>query len=171
MKVMVSEDSASPYLANPGRLSDVIAAIQVMSVYKYYKMSFASWADRISGDEQQAERWKAVFLAHPEFFRLDSAQERASLVWRRQFPKRFDVDASEVISRERYDALSSLEKQRISRNPLSPSDIKALMDTAVNLHSRALEHQKDKRWWLPVAIAIFGSSASLVGVLIGASLK
>lgn len=50
--------------------------------------------------------------------------------------------------------MSHAENMRVSRNPLSSADIKALVDTAVHLHSRALEHQKDKRWWIALASAI-----------------
>jgi hypothetical protein len=33
--------SESPYLPNSGRLADVIAAIQAMGTYKFYKLTFA----------------------------------------------------------------------------------------------------------------------------------
>jgi hypothetical protein len=157
----------SPYLSNSNRLGDVIAAIQAMATYKYYKLSFDKWADRISADESQAEKWKGIFLEHPEFFRLDSAKEKASLVWRRQFPKRFNVDTFTVLTNEEYDLLSDeFKRDRVSRVPLSSADIKALIDTAVNLHSRALEDQKDKRWWIPVASAIGGLVGSVIGALL-----
>lgn len=157
----------SPYLADANRLGDVIAAIQAMAVYKFYKLPFSGWADRISADEKQAEKWKVVFLQHPEFFRLDSAREKASLVWRRQFPKRFDVDTERVLSVAEYAALTSEQKARVSRIPLTPGDIKALVDTAVSLHSRAIEHQRDRRWWIGLASA----GGGLIGATIGALVK
>jgi len=156
----------SPYLYDPNRLGDVIAAIQAMATYKYYKLTFPKWADRISADEKQADKWKAVFLQHPEFFRLDSAREKASLVWRRQFPKRYDVDTQRVLTNTEYDALSPEKKLRISRTPLSSTDIKAMVDTAVNLHSRALEHQKERRWWTALAGGVGGLTGSIVGALL-----
>ncbi|MDT7838433.1 hypothetical protein [Aquabacterium sp. OR-4] len=156
----------SPYLAEPGRLGDVIAAIQAMATYKFYKLTHEDWADRIAADKTQGDKWKRLFEQHPEFFRLDSAREKASLVWRRQFPKRFDVDAMRVLSNEEYEALTGDQKLRISRVPLAASDIKTLVDTAVNLHSRALEHQKDRRWWVALAGAVGGLIGSIVGALI-----
>jgi hypothetical protein len=111
--------SKSPYLRDPKRLGDVIAAIQAMATYKFYKLPFAGWADRISADESQAEYWKLLLLEHREFFRLDSAQERASLVWRRQFLKRYDVDRDRELTAQEYDDLTSEEKVRVSRIPLS----------------------------------------------------
>ena len=44
----------SPYITNPNQLADVISAIQVMEVYKFYKLDFKRWADRIAGNEKQA---------------------------------------------------------------------------------------------------------------------
>ncbi|MEK1911201.1 hypothetical protein [Pseudomonas chlororaphis] len=159
--------ATSPYLKDSSRLGDVIAAIQVMSVYKFYKLSFEEWADRISADKNDSEKWKTIFIEHPEFFRLDGAREKASLVWRRQFPRRYDVDAERVLSLEDYQKLDASKKStRVSRLPLPSSDIKALVDTAVNLHSRALEHQKDKRWWTALAGAIGALIGSLLGKLI-----
>jgi hypothetical protein len=147
-----------------GRLADVIAAIQALGTYKRYKLDFAGWSDRISGDESQAEHWKKVFVEHPEFFRLDSGRIRASLVWRRQHPKRYDIDTEEIISRERYGQLTKEQKERISRSPLASSEIVTLVNTAIDLHSRALARRQDRRWWVTGAVG-------LVGVVLGALIK
>ncbi len=138
-----------------------------MATYKFYKLPFAEWADRMAADKKQADKWKRIFLEHPEFFRLDFSREKASLVWRRQFPKRYDVDDARVLSNAEYNALTGEQQLRVSRVPLSSSDIKALIDTAVNLHSRALEYQKDRRWWVALASAAGG----LIGAVLGAVLK
>jgi hypothetical protein len=157
----------SPYLRDPQRLGDVIAAIQAMATYKFYKLTHEKWADRIAADRTQTEKWKTIFLEHPEFFRLDSAREKSSLVWRRQFPKLYDVDGGRLINKDDYDRLSEARRARISRVPLSSADIKALVDTAVNLHSRALEYQKDRRWWAALA----GGVGGMLGAIIGGLLK
>jgi hypothetical protein len=165
MRLFWKQDSLtdSPYLKDANRLGDVIAALQAMAVYKFYKLTFEDWADRLTADKNQAEKWKAIFSEHPEFFRLDGAKERASLVWRRQFPRRYDVDNERVLSSDEYRLLPPERSARMSRNPLSSADIKALVDTAVNLHSRALEHQKDKRWW----VALASAGGGLVGAIVG----
>lgn len=167
MGTLLIKAASSPYLADAARLGDVIAAIQAMATYKFYKLSHEDWADRIAADKAQCDKWKQIFLQHPEFFRLDSAREKASLVWRRQFPKRFDVDEMRVISNDEYEVLTDVQKLRISRVPLAASDIKTLIDTAVNLHSRALEEQKDRRWW----VALASAGGGLVGSITGALLK
>jgi hypothetical protein len=161
-----SKSPLSPYLRDPNRLADVIAAIQATATYKFYKLPISGWADRITADKSQADKWKSVFEEHPEFFRLDAEREKASLVWRRQFPKRYDVDTGAVLTKDEFEALSNAQKLRVSRLPLASADIKALIDTAVNLHSRALEYRKDKRWWVALAGAAGGFIGSLIGILL-----
>lgn len=156
--------SNTPYIDNKNRLADVIAAIQVMGTYKFYKLEFSGWADRISGDESQGEYWKRIFEQHPEFFRLDQTRTKASLVWRRNYQKLYDIDKEEKISREEFRGLCSEKKARISRNPLSNSDISTLVTTAINLHSSEIAHKKETRWWI-------AGTMSLLGVILGVFLK
>lgn len=152
------------YTGNPNRLADVIAAIQVMGTYKYYNLEFSEWAHRICGDREQGGYWKNIFEQHPEFFRLNKQRERASLVWRRNYQKLYDVDAEEKIRKEEYRSLTKEQKKRISRNPLTNSDISTLINTAIELHSREIDRKKDSRWWITGAIG-------LAGVIIGAVIK
>jgi len=154
----------SPYLRDDHRLADVIAAIQTMGTYKFYMLDFSGWSNRINGDESQAGHWKQVFEEHPEFFRLDPDRERASLVWRRQHQKLFNVDTEQKISREEFRRLSDEEKKRVSRTPLTSSEIATLMRAAIDLHSRVLERKRDARWWVA---GVFG----LAGVVLGALIK
>jgi hypothetical protein len=114
----MADKEKSPYLSDPERLADVIAAIQAMSTYKFYKLDFAVWADRIVGDDTKAAHWKSVFEEHPEFFRLDAGHVKASLIWRRQHQKRFDVDSESKITKEEFDSLTLQQKARVSRTPL-----------------------------------------------------
>lgn len=158
----------SAYLNEPGRLGDVIAAIQAMATYKFYKLSFEEWADRISADKGRAAHWQRVFEEHPEFFRLDGGRRRASLVWRRQYPRRYHVDEERTLTVEELARLPDhVRAERISRSPLAAADIGALVRTAVELHARALESRKESRWWVPVA-AIIGS---FLGAVVGALIK
>lgn len=160
----MSASRKSPYISTPDRLADVISAIQAMGIYKFHMRSFGDWAESISGDASQSLHWRKIFEEHPEFFRLDTTRQLASLVWRRQFPKRFHVDQGRQLSEEEYSALSPQEQERVSRAPLSPSDIKTLMDAAINLHSRAVELQREARWWIPLASSAVGG---LIGAILG----
>ena len=43
----------------------VIAAIQAIGLYKFYKLDSAGWAERLAADPSQADHWKKVFEEHP----------------------------------------------------------------------------------------------------------
>lgn len=157
----------NPYTENENRLADVIAAIQVMSIYKFYKMDLAGWAKRIEGDDSKGLYWLNIFEQHPEFFRLGDKRKKASLVWRRNYQKLYDVDLEEKISREEFSKLTDKGKNRISRMPLTNSDISTLINTAINLHSSEIDHKQDSRWWVAtvsgLAGIIIGSLSNLFG--------
>ena len=154
----------NPYTGNANRLADVIAAVQVMATYKYYKLDFSRWAKRIEGDESKGEYWKKVFDQHPEFFRLGGGRKKASLVWRRNYQKLYNVDREEKVTRETYNQLTDQEKARYSRIPLSDSDISTLINTAINLHSSEIDHKQDSRWWVAIV-------SGLVGIIVGSLIK
>lgn len=158
----------SPYLKHDDRLAHVISALQVMAIYKFYKLDFESWAERISGDKQEANKWESIFTEHPEFFRLDQQRQSASLVWRRSYPKSFNVDTYCELTKDEYHHLSPENKNRISRKPLKESEITSLITSAINLHSRALQHKQDRRWWIPLVIGfILGFVPFLIKLIWG----
>ena len=126
----------SPYLASTHRLADVIAAIQVMGTYKYYKLSISKWAERISGLSRDSNYWNKVFKEHPEFFLLEDG-DKAALVWRRTNQKLYNVDLGACLTKKEYEGLSTEEQARVSRSPLTSNDIGTLINTAIELHSRA----------------------------------
>jgi len=157
----------SHYL-KPGRLGDVIAAIQAMGTYKFYKLDFKGWADRLSANEQLADQWRRVFEEHPEFFRLDGERTKASLVWRRQYTRRYHVDQERTLTREELEKLPASERAtRISRTPLQATDINTLIKTAIDLHSRDVEARKESRWWVPLAAAVGSLIGAIGGAVIG----
>lgn len=158
----------SPYLTHDGRLADVIAAIQAMGTYKYYKLDFGTWSDRICGDHTRGAHWQTVFTEHPEFFRLDSGRQKASLVLRRQRQKLYNVDEQREWSRADYLRLTEEQKLRFSRSPLSAAEIEALIDVAINLHTRATERARDRRALVPSFLAFAGG---LMGALLSVFLR
>src|SRR6187402_926150 len=107
----------NPYTENKNRLADVIASIQVMGIYKFYKENLSKWAYRISGSIEKADYWENIFRARPEFFRIDSTGSQVSLVWRRTYQKLYDVDSEEKITRQEFRNLTMDQKKRISRTP------------------------------------------------------
>ncbi|MEO9877513.1 MAG: hypothetical protein ABJM26_11195 [Anderseniella sp.] len=155
----------NPYLKE-GRLADVIAAITAMGNYRYYKLDFDKWAERINNKPDDGARWGAVFADHPEFFRINPDDKKASLVWRRQLPKRFDPKRSTELQRDEFEALSPGDRNGITRRPLMASELTALINVAVELHDRALEQKKADRYWIPILSAILAFGGALLGGMI-----
>lgn len=154
---------SNPYL-KPGRLAVVIASITALGTYKFYKLDIESWAERISGDAEKDAEFKAVFTEHPEFFRFNKTGDRVSLVWRRQRPKRFHVDKGVMV--DNPEGSPYLPDDRLSRQPLEPSELTALVDVAVNLHARAVEQNVASKWWVPILAGILAFMGSIGGALI-----
>ena len=152
----------SPYLEKEKRLAKIIAAIQVMATYKFYKCDFETWSDRIFGNKLQGKELEGMFKDHPEFFRLDNARSKASLVWRRNYPKNFNVDKLETITKAEFLKLDEKEKMRISRTPLRNDDISTLIKTAVGLHEHALKMKQEGRWWIPLFLVLIGGLFGLI---------
>jgi len=109
----VTEEKKLPYLDDPQRLGDVIAAIQAMGTYKFYKQTFEGWAARIAADTSKADHWKKVFEEHPEFFRLDTDRKMASLV----------LSMRGYLMRTRRGCLEILSPLRILRPLSTPPSI------------------------------------------------
>ena len=167
----MSNFKESPYIVNEDRLAKVLAAIQTLGTYRFYKRSFEEWADRISGQTGDADNWEKIFKEHPEFFRISKDGKDASLVWRRNLPKNYHVDDRVTISQEEFLAKSDKEKERVSRQILSNSDIQALIETAISIYARALQQKQDKRWWIPLVMTGIGLVLGMLPYLIDKVLK
>lgn len=164
------KQTKSPYLNTPNRLLHIIAAIQALGENKYYKLDNRKWADKISDDESKAAHWQKVFKEHPEFFRISGKEKNeVSLIWRRNRQRTYYFDKIKDLTREEVNKLSKEEQdEEISRRPLDKDEIATLINTAINMHSRAIEEVQDQRWWYTPLIGILGT---LIGVVLGVLLN
>ena len=157
----------SPYLSHPRRLSDVIAAIQVLGVYPYASRGVEKWLSTVGRPPLSSETWLQVFDEHPEFFRVKPGKDGsfASLVWRRAQPKTFAPELGRHLTHEELEKTDDDTSEVLSttNEPLSPSQVTALVEVAIKLHTVALSQKQDRRWWL-------APLAALAGVILGALL-
>jgi hypothetical protein len=76
-----------PY-ADPDRLADVIALIQVLALHKYGDRSEEGITGEMQVSPRSGSTWKEIAQQHPEFFRLNAAERLGvSLVARHVMPK------------------------------------------------------------------------------------
>ncbi len=164
-----------PYL-KPGRLADVIAALQVMASAERPEREIAHWVlelERIS-DSPTIARWTSVFLEHREFFvtyRLSpEANLKAALRWRYVF-KTFDSKTGKEYTPAEVPALPEEQRRSLTTRPLAGDQIQTLLNTAIGLHTRAIEELTSRRWWVPLITAASGFGGAVVGALLSALLK
>ena len=157
----------SPYL-KPNRLADVIAAIQFMALHIHSSQPCDQWAHYISGDAKRADHWREVFSEHPEFFRKSpDFQDHYALIWRRASPRLFHRKLDKLLTRPEYEKLPADQRSDVSRVRVPDTEIKTLIDIAIELHAKAREQEVDSRWWIPIATSFVGA---LIAVLLGQAL-
>ena len=159
----------SSYLVE-SRLQDIIAAIQVMGSYpKFTSRETDRWEAKLGKPKSGAD-WYDVCSEHPEFFRTNvtsrnGPQKWVGLRWRWALDEDYSPTERVRLGQDRIDGLPSGEKKKLTRPPLESSQIEALISSAIQLHSRAIEDRKEARWLLPIIIP---AAMGLVGVIIGA---
>ena len=168
----------SPYLSNAYRLTDVIAAIQILGSARDASCPWESWAKKLDRP-LSAENWKMVFVAHPEFFRVSEPDKLdgkvwVSLRWRHAYDKVFDTEAGKELSDSEKLALEGqlnnkeLFDKRVIRKRLASAEIETLIKTAIELHERSIAYAAEKRWLIPMLFALGGV---ILGAILQAALK
>ena len=162
----------SPYL-KPGRLADVIAAVQIMGAGERPEKEIRHWARELSYSQERAEidRWTATFQEHPEFFLVYTLQNdrelKAALRWR-YTNKLYDSRTGKEYTPQEREALPEQQRWLLTTRPLTSDAVAALMNTAIELHSRALEELAARRWWVPILSAFLGFVGALLGAVVAA---
>jgi len=153
-----------PYLKNPHRLADILAAIQVLGTYEFAARDLDKWANRLGRKPKSGHAWDVVFDEHPEFFTKDDTG-KYSLIWRRSFNRDYDTITKKEIEKEERNKLAEEEKNghpsRLSRRPLDNGQIEHLCNLAINLHEREIQHRQEMRWWITIVLAIITTLISV----------
>lgn len=160
----------SPYLKE-NRLQDVIAAIQVMGAYdKHTSRKADLWSAQL-GTPQSGPDWFEVCREHPEFFRTNTTEDDAEdanwvgIRWRWATGRTFSPESGRTLTRGEISSLAANEKKNLTRAPLKSDQIETLIASAIQLHSRAIEHKRELRWW---AIPAISAGTAFVGAVLGA---
>ena len=158
----------SPYFTD-FRLADVVAALQVMGIYPWASRQVEDWSKKL-GNQLSADSWATIFREHPEFFRLTD-DGWASLRWRHGYDRTYDADTGTELTPSQIQALNEDQRKQLTRKPLTADQTEALMKTAVDFHTRALEHEREHRWLTPFLFAILAAVIGFAGAILGALLK
>ncbi|HEI6926718.1 TPA: hypothetical protein SK292_001391 [Yersinia enterocolitica] len=146
----------SPYLLD-GRLSDVMAMIQVLALSEKTRRTEEGMTGELQGPPKSAANWIAVGLQHREFFRVKP-----------EGPKPAHIS---LIARNAQEATQDEGGEQ--KRPLLSSDATAkLMQLAVDLHARQL--QRSEAWRttvIPIVIAVLAAVASIFSAFINITQK
>ena len=162
----------APYL-KPGRLADVIAAIQVMASAERPEREIKDWAYELDRNRDTATivRWTSVFQEHREFFvtyRLQGGGDlKAALRWRYVF-RTFDSKTGKEYTPAEIETLSKEQRSLLTTKPLAGEHIQTLLNTAIGLHTRAMEELGAARWWVPLLAAFLGFGGAILGAILSA---
>lgn len=160
-------EKQSPYLSHQDRLSDVIAAIQVMGVYRYSARKIDAWIELLGSTPKSADSWLTIFNEHPEFFRAGLDEDGLhTLVLRRAQPRTFNTKTGDEITVKEFKVLDESARKQYSRRPLSTDQILALIDAAAKLQTQAAVRRQELRWWVSIVVTAL---AALAGSIIGAT--
>jgi hypothetical protein len=177
-----------PYL-EPGRVPNIIAAIQAMGTLPWGTLPIDKWVKELEGSEEMAiekrgiepvdsghrNKWRQIFAQHPEFFKLYrlNGEEKIALRWRFAQAIDYDPRSGELLSPTDLDKLKRNNDffSKYTRRPLSADQIDVLIKTAIDLHSRVIAAQQDRRWHWSVLGTIIASVIGLIAVIAAALLK
>lgn len=152
---MRTTSPSSSYL-KPGRLSDVLALIQILAYHKLAKRSNEGLVTQLRRNPLTAETWVELGQQHPELFRVLEAEQHQS--------QKETVTLIARFVQEPVEATASNEAPKSP--PLSPDQTGKLMDLAIQLHDR--EVQRRDRWktvLVPMVVAIIAAGASIVAAV------
>ena len=156
-----------PYLLGPDRLADVLAGIQFLGTYRYYKVGFEYWQKRIKARPKSDADWKQVFLEHPEFFRVSEKENNVCLLLRRARRRNYHVDTGRTLSKkDRRELPESERENKITRAALEVGEVRMLLDVAIDLHGRAIAHQAEvRRFWVLIPSILASATAIAVAII------
>src|SRR5277367_5292716 len=118
-----------PY-TTPGRLAEVLALIQVLSLDEYTHRSEEGMVKELQSGPSSADSWTVLAREHPEFFRVRQDDKNIALLARHVMPG---------------DPAGGGKAQL-------PSEImQKLLETAVDLHDR---QKVAREWWKPFLPAL-----------------
>jgi hypothetical protein len=154
------------------RLADVLAAIQVMGSSTWDSRPIKDWKLFLYDKPQSADSWESLFAEHPEFFgsrEHRSGQRHYFLLLRRAYPKTIEPDTGFEISNEQLEKLrvsGDYRDARLARRALTPEQVVALMNAAVELEIRAAALEDRARWWIPLAAAVLAFTGAILGSML-----
>jgi hypothetical protein len=148
--------SKQRYLVD-GRLSDVLALIQVLALSPKTRRTEDGLVSELQGGPTSAASWIEVGSQHREFFRVKPAERRPAHV--------------SLVARNVQETVEHEDGNEV-RPLLSTENTSELMQLAVDLHAKEmLRSDSWKTIIIPIVIAIMAAIASISAAFISSAAK
>ncbi|MEK6301444.1 MAG: hypothetical protein AABO41_12035 [Acidobacteriota bacterium] len=97
------------------------------------------------GDARMIRNRLLLEAEYPSEILKEDFQPRAALTWRLSYDKNYQADEWRQLTSEEWRKLTFKERDRLSRRPLEAEQVRALVATALELHTHALAEQQEIR--------------------------
>jgi hypothetical protein len=158
---MSDAPSTKAYLRS-GRLADILSLIQVLAYGEFAKRTHADLNTQLRRGPLTANTWTEIGQQHPELFRVLEAEKHHS-----------NQETVALISRLVQLGNPAESKDEPPKSiPLTPDQTGKLMDLAIELHDREVQHRD--RWktvLTPMIVAIIAAAAAVTSAIISTSAK
>lgn len=185
---------AKSHYLEKDRLANVIAAIQILGVADRSWGTLHRWVAELEASEEltpdqldqmpvkfaERKKWSMVFEQHPEFFKVYTVRGEQRVLLRLRYAQAVNANAN-----QKADAFAALEnllakadkekdkpeaaedKDNGTSKPLTPDQIQLLINTAIQLHDRALEAERPPERFRPFVMATVGA---VLGTIAGGAI-
>jgi hypothetical protein len=170
---------ANGHYLEKDRLSNVIAAIQLLGVSDRTAGTLNRWVAELEASEEltpeqlerspvkyaERKKWAAVFEQHPEFFKSYSARGEQHVMLRWRYAQSFHPDPTKVenSASEDPDKPNDVDKYvAVSSKPLSADQLQVLINTAIELHGKEAAADRPPDRWPPILLTAIGAALGTV---------
>jgi ABC-type phosphate/phosphonate transport system permease subunit len=159
------------------RLANLIAAIQIMGLADRPSGTLNRWIAELEASEEltaaqldkspikfaERKKWQTVFEQHPEFFKTYTlrGEPRVLLRWRYAETLKSGTNSKNPSETEDND---DDEAELPPSKPLTADQIQVLINTAIGLHAKEAEAERNPDKFRPLLMAIIGAA---LGTLAG----
>ena len=166
---------ANSHYLEKDRLANLIAAIQIMAVADRPSGTLNRWVAELEASEEltsdqldkspikfaERKKWQTVFEQHPEFFKTYTLRGDPRVLLRWRYAETLKNGANGKAPSEAED---KDETELQPSKPLTAEQIQVLINTAIGMHAKEAEAERNPDKFRPLLMASIGAG---LGTLAG----
>jgi hypothetical protein len=175
---------AKSHYLEPDRLANVIAAIQILGVADRPSGTLNRWVAELEASQEmtpeqldqapvkfaERKKWATLFEQHPEFFKSYAMHGQQRVLLRLRYAQAVPDPKAAATTAPKTDFTGKPEPtgdaNMISKS-LTPDQIQMLINTAIELHERAVAADRGPERFRPFLMATIGA---VIGTLAGGAI-